>query len=164
MSLFYQILNVVILLGAVLWVLNKKMKAFFAAQREDLSRQMKTAAAELERIEKEYQEAAKKLENLQAHLADLKTQSEVSLKKEAARVKQDTESFVLKLQKDSEMRISQDLEKTKRTFQKDLVEAAMASARAELNSKLMKQDEAWTAKMVSEVLAAEKGERANYAS
>jgi len=79
-------------------------------------------------------------------------------------VKQDAENFVLKLQKDSETRMHQDLEKTKRSFQKDLVEAALASARAELNSKLTKQDEAWTAKMVTEVLAAEKNERANYAS
>jgi len=88
----------------------------------------------------------------------------LSLKREAARTKQDTEAFVLKLQKDSELRMAQDLEKTKRSFQKDLVEAAMASARAELNSKLTKQDEAWTVKMVSEVLASEKSEKANYAS
>jgi len=164
MSLFYQILNVAILLGGVFWLLQRKMAAYFAAQREALSLQMNAAAAELEKIEKEYQEVSKKLENLQSHLAELKAQSELSLKREAARTKQDTEAFVLKLQKDSELRMAQDLEKTKRSFQKDLVEAAMASARAELNSKLTKQDEAWTVKMVSEVLASEKRERANYAS
>ncbi len=166
MDLIFKGINIAILLGVVYFFLRKKATAYFATQRDELERDMKKAASELQKIETEYLEVSKKLSELDTQLQLMREQNEESIRRESEKLKKDSELFVQKISRDAELRMDREAEKISQEFKKELVEAALASARAELSSKLLKHDETWTVKMVSDVLAAEKagGERANYAS
>ena len=166
MSLIYKGINVAILLLLVFWFLKKKMQMYFQQQRDDLDRSMKLAAAEYEKIEGEFKGMEERIKNLDSQLADMRKNNEAAIQKDIQRLRSDAEALTQKMASETEQRMDRELEKTKEIFTSDLIEAALAGARAELNSKMLKQDESWTVKMVSDGMNAEKAsrERANYAS
>lgn len=156
MSLVFKAINIGILLVIVFIFLRRAMTNYFKQQREDLERTMKRAAAELEKIESEYAKVHERMQNLDLQLEEMRKLAEQSIQKESERVRRESEEYVEKLSRDAHLRMDQEVEKTKRLFQRELVDAAMASARAELSAKLLKQDEAWTSKTVADCVAADK--------
>jgi F0F1-type ATP synthase membrane subunit b/b' len=166
MSLLFKGINIAILLLILFWFLKKKMETYFQQQRDELDGHMRRAAAELEKIEQDYQQVSDKMAGLDAQLSEMQKQSEESIQKDVQRLKKDADALIQKMSMEAEQRMDNELGKAKAEFTNELIDAALAGARAELNSKMSKMDESWTVKMVSDGMSAEKGsrERANYAS
>jgi len=158
-----KLFNLVFLLAIIVWFGRKAINAFFKNQREDLESKMKSAAEGLQKIEAEFDEMDTRLKQLDETLGQMRKDSAKDLEKEAAKVKGETEDFVKKLFRDNNFKMEQIVEKTKREFEAELLEASLSGTRDELIGRNAKQDEEWTQATLEKAASPEDGKR-EYAS
>ena len=160
--MIFHAINLAILLSIVYFFSRKKLHAYFQKQREDLSNEIEKAEKDFVAMKAEFEAISSKVEDLDGQILELKKAASEALKNECHKHEKDTELLVKRMISDTEIKIQQATARAKQEFLGELVEAAFADARAELQSYANKSDPQWIESMLS---ADEKAsERKNYAS
>lgn len=160
--MIFHAINLAILLSIVYFFSRKKLHAYFQKQREDLSSEIEKAEKDFVAMKAEFESISSKVEGLDGQILALKKSASEALKNECLKHEKDTELLVKRMISDTEIKIQQATARAKQEFLGELVEAAFADARSELQSYSSKADPQWIEAMLS---ADEKTtERKNYAS
>lgn len=141
-------INLIVFVALIYFFSRKKMRSFFAGQREDLEKSMKTAAQNLEKIEAEYLEIKSKVDDLDRIVGEIRDNTTYDIDKESRKIRAEADAFIEKLKKDAEMRMDQSYEKAKKQIESELLEIALAKAEQRLESRLENEDQAWTSQML----------------
>lgn len=157
----FQIINVVVLFGALFFFLKRMLDQHFKKEREDLQLRMQEASAELEKARLEYQAMKDKLDRLEQDLALAQKEAENSLMNESKRIQDDTEQFTQKLSEDLRQKLSHEEELAKTQLKEKILDEAFQMARANLASRMQKDDASWTSAVIQK--QASSGKK-NYAS
>lgn len=160
-AFIFQVINFLILVGVVGFFAKKLLDRYFQKQRNDLQNQMQLAAADLEKIQHEYEQMQEKLNRLEADLEQARADAESTIQNEATKLRTETDGFISKLSRDLQMKFDQETERAKTAFKEKLTDEAFRMARESLSARLMKEDEAWTTQLVQDQLPLGK---TNYAS
>lgn len=163
-EILLQLFNLLLLLGILFFFSRKKLANYFFAQKEDLQRSMKSAAEGFEKIQSEYEEIKDRVENLGAQLQEIRDEAGYSLERERRRIKSETEAYIDKLQKDTDQKMDQAFENSRRQIERELLEIAMAAARTRLESKMTKAGVEWANDMIHSAEEQQKAKAKNYAS
>jgi F0F1-type ATP synthase membrane subunit b/b' len=160
--MIFQAINLTILLLIVYFFSRKKLHAYFKKQREDLSQEIEQAEKDFRMMKLEFEEISSKVEDLDGQILAIKQNATEALKYECEKYERDTELLVKRMLSDTELKIQQAASRAKQDFKEELIEAAFADARSELQSYVAKSDPKW----IEGVLAADEKpiERKNYAS
>lgn len=163
MVAIFQLINLVLLIGIIVFFSRKKLSSYFSNQRFELEKSMKTAVKDLEAIQAEYEDIKEKTDHLETHLQEMRDDARYSLDREIRKIKDESQAFVEKFSKDAALRMNHSFDEAKRTVEKELIEIAVAAARVKLASRFEKVDEEWTQQMLQSTKIAG-GEKNNYAS
>lgn len=151
-AFLFQLINFIILISVVGFFAKRMLDKYFRQQREILQNQIQSAAADFEKVQHEFELMKEKLERLDTDLQLTRKDAESSLQNEAKKLKTETDDFINKLSTDLQLKLSQETERTKEDFQKNLVQEAFEMARESLSAKLLKEDESWTTQLVQNEL------------
>lgn len=162
-ALFFKGINLIILIAAIFFLSRKTIHAYFYRQRKNLEKEMEQAASGLEKIQREYDEISSKVENLDYHLKEVRRQAQKDLEKEGEKVRQDAESFVNKIGKDTDVRVQTEMERARKQFEQKLIARAIENAEVELRSRMKKDDIAWTTEMLQSSRMASTSRKKTYA-
>lgn len=166
MDYIFHILNIIIFVAIIYFASRSKVRAYFSNQRADLEQTMSKAAEDLDRIQSEYNEIKEKVANLDAIMTEIREEAGYALDRELRKIRENTSTYLDKLQKDTDRKMTQNLDKARHQIEEELIEIAVAAARRKLESKLSSNknlDQEWTEAMVNSAAAHSVGEK-NYAS
>lgn len=122
---------------------------------------MQEASAELEKARLEYEAMKDKFDRLEQDLALARKEAENSLINESKRIQDDTEQFAKKLSQDFQQKLIHEEELAKIQLKDKILDEAFQMAKANLASRMQKDDAAWTSAVIQKQSASGKK---NYAS
>lgn len=157
----FQIINVALLFGVLFFFLKRMLDQHFKKEREDLQLKMQEASAELEKARLEYQAMKDKFDRLEQDLALARKEAENSLINESKRIQDDTEQFAKKLSQDFQQKLMHEEELARTQLKDKILDEAFQMAKANLASRMQKDDAAWTSAVIQKQTASGKK---NYAS
>ncbi|MDB5037115.1 MAG: hypothetical protein JWQ35_643 [Bacteriovoracaceae bacterium] len=159
--IIYQWINIIILFSFLGIVLKKKLGAYFAAERNKLDTEMRTAGAEYHRIKDEFSTIQKSVNELDKKITELKNLSLKEIENESKRIESETANALEKISIDGEARIKNEADRTKKALEKELFQSALALAKESLAKELKEQNQDWISQMVQ---GEPTGKKKNYAS
>ena len=157
----FQIINVALLFGVLFFFLKRMLDQHFKKEREDLQLKMQEASEELEKARLEYQAMKDKFDRLEQDLALARKEAENSLINESKRIQDDTEQFAKKLSQDFQQKLMHEEELARTQLKDKILDEAFQMAKANLASRMQKDDAAWTSAVIQKQTASGKK---NYAS
>lgn len=157
----FQIINVALLFGVLFFFLKRMLDQHFKKEREELQLKMQEASAELEKARLEYEAMKDKFDRLEQDLALARKEAENSLINESKRIQDDTEQFAKKLSQDFQQKLIHEEELAKIQLKDKILDEAFQMAKANLASRMQKDDAAWTSAVIQKQSASGKK---NYAS
>ncbi|PIR22109.1 MAG: hypothetical protein COV44_10065 [Deltaproteobacteria bacterium CG11_big_fil_rev_8_21_14_0_20_45_16] len=161
MELLLKGINLFVLMAVIYFLSRKKLHTYFQTQREKIESNMKSAEADLAKVKDEYDSIREKVNQLNSHIGTLREDAGRDLDREAKKIKRETEIFIEKLRRDSELKVNQSYNQAKRDIESELLEIAMAKAKMKIEDRMDKKGDQW----IAQVLQAETVEGTkNYAS
>lgn len=157
----FQIINVALLFGVLFFFLKRMLDQHFKKERDDLQLKMQEASEELEKARLEYQAMKDKFDRLEQDLALARKEAENSLINESKRIQDDTEQFAKKLSQDFQQKLMHEEELARTQLKDKILDEAFQMAKANLASRMQKDDAAWTSAVIQKQPASGKK---NYAS
>lgn len=157
----FQIINVALLFGVLFFFLKRMLDQHFKKERDDLQLKMQEASAELEKARLEYQAMKDKFDRLEQDLALARKEAENSLINESKKIQDDTEQFAKKLSQDFQQKLIHEEELARTQLKDKILDEAFQMAKANLASRMQKDDAAWTSAVIQKQTASGKK---NYAS
>ena len=161
--LIYQWINFSILILGLGFILKKQLGKHFTKEREDLEKRISSSKAEFEEMRSEFVATEKMMSSLDSRVEEMKAASLREIQFETKKIELESERAVEKMFVDGEVKIKADIERVKKSLEKELMEKSISSARAALQKDLASKDADWTSSMIQNESSQSSG-RKNYAT
>jgi F0F1-type ATP synthase membrane subunit b/b' len=146
--IIYQWINFLILVFGLGFLLKKQLGAHFRKERATLEERISTARAEHEEMRTEFAATQNLMNNLQSRISEMKSASLREIQFETKKIELESERAVEKMFLDAESKIKADVERIKKSLEKELMEKSLAAARQALQKELQTKDGEWTSAMI----------------
>jgi F0F1-type ATP synthase membrane subunit b/b' len=140
LNLSHQVLlpyfNFLVFLAAFIYFFRKPLKQMAAARRDAYLSASKAAAAALESARQTFDGVKKRLDALDAELAEFKKQSDAAAHAEAVKMAEETDRFVRQLETETARLAVDAVEQARQQLRREIVEAARDMAATKLETDL----------------------------
>ncbi|MEQ9497375.1 MAG: ATP synthase F0 subunit B [Deltaproteobacteria bacterium] len=122
------ITNAVLFFGFLAVKLRPVVREGLSNRRANMAKQLEEAKQKQAEAEKRLEEYAKKLENLEDEVERIVEAYEAEAKADAERMKEETEKAIVRMQRESEFTINQEIRKVENFIRGEAVKATMEAA------------------------------------
>ncbi|MBN8553859.1 MAG: hypothetical protein J0L93_00260 [Deltaproteobacteria bacterium] len=161
--LIYQWINFSVLILGLGYLLNKQLGKHFSKERADLEKRISSSKAEFEEMRAEFLATEQMMSSLDSRVEEMKSATLREIQFETKKIELESERAVEKMFLDGEVKAKADIERVKKSLEKELMEKSISSARAALQKDLASKDADWTASMIQQDSSQNSG-RKNYAT
>lgn len=137
---FFQGLNLVILLGAMVYFGRGPIKAFFASRRSEIKTHLSEASELLNQAEQRNADLQRKLVDLSSEVADIKSTASSRATDEASRIIADAQAAADRIRRDASAAVDQELRRAQDQLRKDAALVAVEMAETRLKAEVSEGD------------------------
>nr|XP_061811855.1 ATP synthase subunit b 1-like [Nerophis lumbriciformis] len=134
------ITNAILFFGFLAYVLRPIIRDGLAARRANMAKQLEEAKEKQAEAEQRLEEYAKKLDNLEHEVERIVNSYQSEAEADAARMKDDTEKAIIRMQRESEFTIKQEVRKVEQFIRAEAVRATMEAAEQLVNERITDAD------------------------
>ena len=135
-----MITNAVLFFGFIAVRLKPHVSNGLIARRENMQKQLEEARAKQAEAERRLDEYKKKLENLEAEVAQIVKSYEAEADADRRRLVEDTDRAAQRFARETEFTISQEVKKAEKAIRNAAVASTLEAAEQLLNSKITSDD------------------------
>lgn len=136
----WRTVNFVILVGALYWLLARKIREFFTGRRAGIQASLAAAAAAKEEAEKRYREYSAKLDKATEEIQGIHDMITSQGMAEKERILAEAQMAAEKLREDTQARLEQELKKARDQLRLDAVQLSVDMAEEILRRQITPQD------------------------
>ncbi len=125
---FYSWLNLLLILGVIVFVARKPLRAFFSARRSQVQEQLHESVRLKEEAQARLTEWQGKLAEVQAELDQIRNQSRVRAEAEASAILADARASAERIRNDARAAIEQELRRAQATLRDEASDLAVELA------------------------------------
>ena len=136
----WRVVNFLILIGALYWLLAKKVKAFFAGRREGIRTALAEAVTAREEAEKKFREYAAKLDKATGEIDEITRMIQAQGLTEKERIIEDARKAAEKMKEDAQARMEQEFNKASQQLRIEAVRLSTQMAEGLLRKNIRADD------------------------
>ena len=136
----FQLLNLVILLGVIVYFARKPLLEYFEGRRSQIQSDLETAASLLSEAEERNEEIQRKLAELQGEVDDLQSQARARAEEESERILAEAQRSAERIQQDATAAIDQELLRAQRELRSEAAGLAVEMAAEILSQQVSDAD------------------------
>lgn len=138
---FYQLINVLILLCGIYWGMRHKVSAFFVEKRKKFLEEQERARQSLVAAEKEHHEVKTRLDKLKNNRLDTISKAKADASDLHKQILADADAMAKRLHIEAELAAKIELQRAKNELREQLVKEAFELSKRDITSKATAEDQ-----------------------
>lgn len=139
-GLFYPALNLLLLLAVLVYFARKPIQEFFAERRTGVQESLESAAALRDEAEARYAEWQRRLTDLDAELAEIRTRARERAEAEREKILRDAQASARRIREDAHTAVEHEIERARRALREEAADLAIELAGERLRAQVEDAD------------------------